>query len=97
MVLLFLADLAFQGSFRRNLIKPCIEQSEADITDRQSAGNDKKALTPAKKPWTSRGEHLAFSCEHHDRSPLPLLPTEVRMVRSNRPGYGPTSVHDPVS
>jgi hypothetical protein len=47
-VLFFPVDLAFQGPFRRNLMKPCIEQSESDVTERKSASDEKQALSPAK-------------------------------------------------
>ena len=87
MVLPFEVDLAFKGPFRRNLIKPCVEQSEADVAEGESASDEKKALTPAKKLSNSRGGHLAFSCECHDRSPLAML-MRVRTVRSNQPWCG---------
>ena len=53
---LFPVDLGLQGSFRRSLKESCVEQSEADVTERKNTSDEKQSLTPANKPSHSRAE-----------------------------------------
>jgi hypothetical protein len=52
-VLFFDLDLVNQGPFRRRLIEPGLQQSEADVAEREAADDKKEASAPTKKSWES--------------------------------------------
>lgn len=84
-------NLSIQGRFRRGLIESCVEQSEADVCERDDPGDEQGVSNCTKPPWCLPTDNdfqgcTAFASGDNRTAVGAKYPVLVRTDKRPRPG-----------